>query len=375
MSQRIRRFADIPDVLTMDIPPMEHIVRALGIARNTLTLWTGADGDGKTFMAQAMAVAVASGSEFLGMPCEKTPVLYVDLENPAYMLKSRLELLAASGGSADLRFWGIWCEEQPPTFGNPTLLDISREIRPLIIIDPFRYFHEKKENDSTEMAPVMQFLRACARHGSAVVLLHHPAKTEGSTGRGSSAIRGACDLALLHSLDKDGEMITLKVDKNRHGERRTITIRANFEDGKFEVAESAYITRRNEELAKIEAIMRANPGITTNSIAEESRIAKGRLKRLLEEGCGKRWLWEPGPNKSHKHYVITCGYLVPEPLRTTETTQKSGGAVVPVVRRPLGGTTVPPAERTLPQCPECQSFYVSREGSCESCGYRPMAVN
>jgi hypothetical protein len=41
-------------------------------------------------------------------------------------------------------------------------------------------------------------------------------------------IRGACDLVFLHSLDKEAGLITLKVDKNRHGENRTITIHADF---------------------------------------------------------------------------------------------------------------------------------------------------
>ena len=38
--------------ITMEIPPIEYIVPALGIARNTIVLWTGADGDGKTFLVQ-----------------------------------------------------------------------------------------------------------------------------------------------------------------------------------------------------------------------------------------------------------------------------------------------------------------------------------
>src|SRR5262244_3280072 len=56
-------------------------------------------------------------------------------------------------------------------------------------------------------------------------------KAEGSTGRGSSVIRGACDLAFLHSLDKESGQIRLKIDKNRFGPSRTITIRCDFEGG------------------------------------------------------------------------------------------------------------------------------------------------
>jgi hypothetical protein len=303
---RITKFADIPDVLTMEVPALESIVPALGIARNTIVLWTGADGDGKTFLVQSMAVATARGSEFLGMPCQKTPVLYLDLENPAFLVKDRIVPMTKGEPIPELRIWGIWNEHQPPMAGNDLLLTIAKETRPLIIVDPFRYFHSAEENDSTAMSGVMKYLRACASHGAAVVLLHHPAKAEGSTGRGSSAIRGACDLAFIHTLDKETGLITLKVDKNRHGESRTVTIRANFEDGQFEVTDSPYITRRKDELARIEKIIQDEPGITQNSIAKTAGIYRNRLPRLLDEGRGTLWHSVPGANRAKLYYSGTA---------------------------------------------------------------------
>jgi hypothetical protein len=299
---RITTFVDIPDVLAMEVPALESIVPALGIARNTIVLWTGADGDGKTFLVQSMAVATARGSEFLGMPCVKTPVLYLDLENPAFLVKDRIVPMTNGEPIPELRIWGIWNEHQPPMAGNDLLLTIAKETRPLIIVDPFRYFHAAEENDSTAMSGVMKYLRACASHGAAVVLLHHPAKAEGSTGRGSSAIRGACDLAFIHTLDRETGLITLKVDKNRHGESRTLTIRANFEDGQFEVTDSPYITRRKDELAKIERIIQAEPGISQNGIAKASGIHRTRVPRLLDEGRGTLWHSLPGPNRAKLYH-------------------------------------------------------------------------
>jgi hypothetical protein len=298
----ITKFADIPDVLTMDVPPLEPIVPALGIARNTIVLWTGADGDGKTFLVQSMAVATARGSEFLRMPCQKTPVLYIDLENPAFLVQDRLRPMTDGASISELRIWGIWNDQQPPMAGNDLLLTIAKETRPLIIVDPFRYFHTAEENDSTAMSGVMKYLRACASYGASVVLLHHPAKAEGSTGRGSSAIRGACDLAFIHTLDRETGLITLKVDKNRHGESRTLTIRANFEDGQFEVTDSPYITRRKDELAKIEKAIDAEPGISQNGIAKATGIHRNRLPRLLDEGRGSLWHSVPGANRAKLYY-------------------------------------------------------------------------
>ena len=287
---RIHRFADIPDILTIDIPPVEYIVPALGIARNTITLWTGTDGDGKTYLVQSMTAAIAAGADFLGMACQQTPVLYLDLENPAYTVQSRMQSMAGEGLTIpNLKVWGIWNQHQPPAFGDALLLTIAKDTKPIIVIDPFRYWHTAEENDSTAMSAVMQYCRALAAHGCAVILLHHPAKTEGSSGRGSSAIRGACDLALVHSLDKDSGLITLKVEKNRNGETRKITIRADFEEGRFEVADSPYLTRRNDEMGQIEELIKCQPGISQNGIVKASGIPRKRVPSLLDEGRGTRW--------------------------------------------------------------------------------------
>jgi len=77
MADKIRGFVSIPDILTMNIPAIEWLVDGM-IARKTITLWTGSDGTAKTFLAQKMAIAVASGGSFLGRRCQRSPVLYLD---------------------------------------------------------------------------------------------------------------------------------------------------------------------------------------------------------------------------------------------------------------------------------------------------------
>ena len=51
--EHIRRFDQIPDVMTMEIPAIEYLVDGM-ISRKTITLWTGSDGTAKTFLAQKM---------------------------------------------------------------------------------------------------------------------------------------------------------------------------------------------------------------------------------------------------------------------------------------------------------------------------------
>jgi archaellum biogenesis ATPase FlaH len=325
--QHIRTFDSIPDIITMEIPPVDYIVPALGISRNTIVLWAGHDGTGKTMLAQAMAVAVARGEQFLGMPCQQSPVLYLDLENPSYVVQSRVRAMAGEEEIPNLKFWGLWNEQQPPQAGSELLLTITKETRPLVVVDPFRYFFSADENSSTEMAGVMQYLRACAAYGAAVVILHHPAKTEGSTGRGSSAIRGACDLAFLHTLDQESSLISLKVDKNRNGASRTIVIRADFEQSIFEVTDAPWISSRNEKLSKLEQIIRENPGLSTREICSRAGGKKTLVLRLLDEGRGMLWTARTGQRGAKLFYPASASCsLFPSKRRETGEQVKDGSS-------------------------------------------------
>ena len=378
---RIRTFRDIPDITRMAIPAVEYLVPALGIARNTITLWTGPDGDGKTFVAQTMALAVARGETFLGMLCQQAPVLYVDLENPGYVVQDRIQLLLGEQSPDNLRFWGTWLDldQQPPHSGNALLLDICKDTKPLLIVDPFRLFHAAEENDSGEMSTVMQYLRLCAVYGSAVVILHHPAKTEGSTGRGSSAIRGACDLAFLHTLDKESGLITLKVDKNRFGASRTITVRADFEEAKFEVTDAPYIARRNDELSRLAEIIQTEPGLTQNAIWKKSGGQRTRVVRLLKEGIGTHWTIEKGKFGASLYRPI-ANPLYPKDGTAGTAHSEAGCTAVPTPLGVVQGTACggpvqdqaqTQTERQMTSCANCGSFAVYRDAygkqTCMTC--------
>jgi hypothetical protein len=288
ISERIRGFDDIPDIMTMQIPPIEWLVDGL-IARGTLTLWAGTDGTAKTFLAQKMAIAVAAGGAFLGRRCQRCPVLYLDFENPAFAVQERLNLMAG-GPISGLRIWGTWVEQQPPQIGNELLLSIAKDTKPLIIVDPFLYAHGADENSSTEMASVMQCLRYCAAAGGAVIIIHHPAKTEGSTGRGSSAIRGACDVAFLQEMSDETGLITLACTKNRFGERHSVTIRPDYDDGSFAVTDSPQFTKRAADQETLRRLIEETPGLAQNAICKASGMKKSRCVEVLKTGRGSLWI-------------------------------------------------------------------------------------
>jgi hypothetical protein len=332
-SLQIRRFEEVPDVMTMEIPSIDWIVDGM-IARGTITLWAGAGGTAKSFLAQKMGIAVATGSKFLGRDCKLTPTLYLDYENPAYAVRARLELMADSPIET-LKVWGTWLEQQPPPIGSERLKDIVKQAKPLVIVDPFRFSHSQDENDSTAMSTVMRELRSYAAAGSAVVILHHLAKTEGSTGRGSTAIRDHSDVAFVQEISAETQLITLKGSKNRFGELLAVTIRPDFDAGTFEVTNSAQFTKRAEELEKLREIIAEQPGLSQNALYKIVGGKKETIGRRLKAGVDKYWTVTDGAGKAMLYHPMEWLPEKGTTQGTTGTTQTGNGT-----RR--GDSLVPP---------------------------------
>ena len=83
------------------------------IPRASVNLISAESGTGKTWLAYAIAGAVAHGATFIGRPVAQTPVLYIDGENPLYVVKRNLTDLRIARNDA-LRVWGGWNAEEPP---------------------------------------------------------------------------------------------------------------------------------------------------------------------------------------------------------------------------------------------------------------------
>jgi hypothetical protein len=384
----IRQFSDIPDLWSLANEPIDYLVEGL-LPKGAVVLAAGADGSCKSYVAEKLAVSVASGRPFLGRRCQRAPVLYLDYENPKFEVRQRLDLLCGDLISelADLKVWGTWLPEQPPTLGNELLLTIAKETKPLIIIDTLRAAHGCDENSSTEMGAVMNTLRYCTSQGATVLILHHLAKSEGSQSRGSSVIRSGCDVSLLQQLSDDTQLITLTCTKNRFGPKYAVTIRPDFDTGDFQVTDSPQFLKYNADLDSLQQIIERSPGLNQNSIYKKSSMRKSRLSELLKAGCGQRWE-ERKEGTSLIYFPI--GSRKREQAGTGEQVQKnlSGLKVVPL--SPLKGgdreqqpereqEVVPEqvpsgTEKSLPSCPHCGSFAVYREAdgseSCLTCENR-----
>ena len=181
----------------------------------------------KSFLALAMAVAVASGRPCLDRfaPHRTGRVLLFAAEDALHVVRERLEGLCAHAHLA-LPELDLWLITAPSV-----RLDIETDRRRLtatvaalqpvlLILDPFVRLHRVDENVSAAVVPLLACLRQIQRrHGCAVALVHHARKgaakvRPGQALRGSSEFHAWSDSSLF--LRRRGERLRLSVEHRAH---------------------------------------------------------------------------------------------------------------------------------------------------------------
>lgn len=156
---------------------------------------------GKSFLALDLLVAVASG-----VPClrrfaavRRGPVLLFAAEDALHVVRLRLEGLCHAAGVmlTDLPIHVITAPSLrlDSTDDRQHLQATIADLRPvLLVLDPFVRLHRIDENASSEVAPLLAYLRELQRRFAlAVVLVHHARKGAGRV-RGGQALRGSSEL-------------------------------------------------------------------------------------------------------------------------------------------------------------------------------------
>jgi hypothetical protein len=299
----IRTWNEIPDVMTMAAPRTEWVVEGI-IPRASVTLLAGEPGSYKSWLALTMLRGVTTGGKFLERDCKPLSVLYLDRENPLTVVRERLAMLGVESlGST--KIWGNWLPDAPPAIGDVRLLEMARECRPLLIFDSLIRFHRADENSATEMAEVMQNLRALANVGATVFAAHHKPKSEGAHYRGSSDIAGGVDTAFSVSRDRQAGVLKLECFKSRFIEEFSISIRPDLAGaGDFVVTEAPEATAARDDAEKLKQLIRANPGLTQSDVLAASNVPKGRARAMLEQYEGQFWRSERGAHNAKRFFPL-----------------------------------------------------------------------
>jgi hypothetical protein len=194
----------------------------------------GAPGDGKTFAVLGLALAVATGTDWMGRRTKQGPVVYITGEG-SRRLGTRVAAWERHHGGSATDFYVV---RNPPQFRDARHREAlisqitNRNLRPrLIIIDTLACsFVGGEENSAKEVGEFIHSLRALLdsfasshRGGSfadepfcTVLVVHHTGKSNAerqAEERGSSAIRGAAEMMIRVS--KKGGLITITSRKQK----------------------------------------------------------------------------------------------------------------------------------------------------------------
>jgi len=155
----------------------------------------------KSFLALDVAVSVASGAACLRQfPVRRTgKVLLFPAEDSLAIVRQRLEGIAAA---AQVGFASLPVEViTAPSLRLDTPADRERlsntvlDLKPiLLILDPLIRLHRVDENDATQIAALLSYLRQLQRQFQLAIIVVHHARKDSNSSRPGQALRGSSEL-------------------------------------------------------------------------------------------------------------------------------------------------------------------------------------
>lgn len=283
------------DIMALDVTT-EYLVAGL-VPKGSITLLFGRGGIGKTSLCMQIARIVAGGLSFGNITTIKTPVYYIDFENPLSVLKARVELI---GLSDNLYVWHISNTPQPPKLDSSGW-ELYKQLPPgLLIFDTLRASHLSDENDSKPMSLIMGRLKELREIGFTVLLLHHTPKGNDDTFKGSTALLDLCDHVLgLQEVRADD---TERVEFDCHNLYRLgVRIKTRYEPFSthlvFDPAIKGFRIATDPDIDKMQEIFNilnsfnrpAKQKELKNRAIEELDLSEREARRLLTKGDGLYW--------------------------------------------------------------------------------------
>ena len=205
------------------LPDLEYLIQGI-LPVPAFGVLYGPPGSGKSFVALSMALAIAAGSQWLGHGVSKGKVLYVAAEGTLGM-RNRLKAYRTKFGINDenIKFIGVPFDIRSSEHVPAIIRSLNQaDFQPsLIIVDTLaRVAVGADENSAKDMGQVVDGFETLKRETGASILVIHHTRKDGGSERGSSSLRGACDVMIgCEAMDADGlSKLVLKCEKMKDDE-------------------------------------------------------------------------------------------------------------------------------------------------------------
>ena len=254
----------------------------------------------KSFLALDMVVAVASGRPCLRRFAVSRPgrVLLFAAEDPPHLVRQRLEGIAhvasVALGQLDVQVITapyLWLDERDHV---DRLYRTVENMKPrLLVLDPFVRLHNRDENASSAIAPLLALLRELQRHHHLAVVVVHHARKGGSSVRAGQALRGTSEFhawadSLLY-LRRHGDALTLLAEHRAAIGLGPLSLQLRA-DGialALEIVDSHPVPQNQESLpasARIHAVLSSNAApVSLSQLRQACRMRKATLCKTLAE--------------------------------------------------------------------------------------------
>ena len=228
VAQPTLRSVSAGEFLRMDIKPREMLLNPV-LPVQGLGMIHAKRGVGKTHLALGIAVAVASGKDFLRWKAPKPrKVLFVDGELPASVLQLWLAEAVAAVGSdeasgnltlitPDMQEFGI--PDLATVGGQSALLEHTQSADLIILDNLSALVRAGNENEAESWLPLQAWALDLRRRGKSLLFVHHSGRS--GNPRGTSKREDLLDtvIALRHPPSyraNDGLRAELHFEKTRH---------------------------------------------------------------------------------------------------------------------------------------------------------------
>lgn len=279
----------LEQLFALELPEVEYVVDGI-LPLGSAALLSAREKAGKGLITLDLCAAVALGEPFLDRAVREGPVIYCAAEEHIRDVRQRIATRLGERRDAPLYVLPLDGStgdrlnlDDPETMQQLWNMVVSLE-PVVIVLDTLRELHDRQEDKSDEMGPLLRPVRQLAHQTNVAIVVNHH-QNRGGTFRGSTAIRAAFDLEWAFNRTDAGDEAgdpkgTLRVE-GRHGPRTILTVRLG-QGLRWELDQPTLVSReaggRERILSHLAAV---NSGQTAEEIAAGTSIKLKTVQNVV----------------------------------------------------------------------------------------------